>query len=249
MSDSDEIFRVLDPDPPERRGAKEASKDQKGVNEGRKSVDEEVEGKEDEGNANLVQVIRKGVVETRKLPQNPTKARLVKHAEKIISENSTRESSSKSNSECSSDSESSSDSEMEEQRSESAKRVGEENMECTTKESYASRAARTAGPAPATKRIGLNNNNNILPGRPCTAFFTPLQNTSATTVFEALEHAEIGERDISCLHRRQGGEIQITFRTTALKEKFLRLNSLRINAGNFALQDVDKPLTFLTIYD
>ena len=255
MSDSQEIYRVLDPDPPERRSAKEASKeaskDQKGVNEGCKSVDEEVEGKKAEGNANFVQVIRKGVVETRKLPQNPTKARLAKRTEKIFSENSMRESSSKSNSECS-DSESSSDSEMEEQRSEGAKNVEEERMECTTEESYASRAARTAGPAPATKRIGLNNNNhnnNRLPGRPCTAFFTPRQDTSAISVFDALEQAEIGERDISCLHRRMGGEVQITFRTTALKEKFLKLNSIKINGGNFALQDVDKPLTFLTIYD
>ena len=33
------------------------------------------------------------------------------------------------------------------------------------------------------------------------------------------------------------------------KEKFLRLNSLQVDAEHFALQDVDKPLTFLTIYD
>ena len=245
MSDSDEIWRVLDPDPPEQGGVKEASKDQEGVTEGRKSVDEDVEGKEAEGNANFVQVIRKGVVETRKLPQNPVKARLVKRTEKIISEISTGENSSKSKGECSSDSESNSDSGTEEQRNEV--RSGEERMQCSTEESYASRAARTAGPVPAAQRNV--NNDNRLPGRPCTAFFTPSQDTSATSVFEALEQAELGERDILCLHRRQGAEIQITFKTKELKETFLRLNSIKVNGGNFALQDVDKPLTFLTIYD
>ena len=90
---------------------------------------------------------------------------------------------------------------------------------------------------------------NRLPGRPCTAFFTPSSNTSASSVFEALDKAGITERDISCLHRRQGGEIQINFRTKVLKDKFLALNSIKINEGHYALQDVDKPLTFLTIYD
>ena len=45
------------------------------------------------------------------------------------------------------------------------------------------------------------------------------------------------------------GEVQITFRTAVLKEKFLRLNSIQLDTGTFALQDVDKPLTFLTVYD
>ena len=247
MSDSDEIYRVLDPDPPVRRGAKETNKDQKGVNEGRKSVDEEVEGKKVEGNANFVQVIRQGVVETRKLPQNPVKARLAKDTEKIIFESSTGENSSKSSGECS---ESNRDSGTEEQQNEV--RSGEERMQCSTEESYASRAARTTGPVPGVQRnvrLNNNNNNNRLPGRPCTAFFIPGRDTSPISVFDALELAEIGERDISCLHRRMGGEVQITFRTTALKEKFLKLNSIEINGGNFALQDVDRPLTFLTIYD
>ena len=53
----------------------------------------------------------------------------------------------------------------------------------------------------------------------------------------------------ACIEDREGGEVQITFRTKALKEKFLAMNSLRINEGNYALQDVDKPLTFFTVYD
>ena len=81
------------------------------------------------------------------------------------------------------------------------------------------------------------------------AFFTPGMDTSVSSVFEALDKAKITDKDILCLHRRQGGEVQITFRTKSLKEKFLSLNSIKINDGNYALQDVDKPLTFLTIYD
>ena len=202
MSDAGEIYRVLDPDPPRRRSenrrARKASKDQKGADEDRKGVDEKVEGvSKVKGNANFVKVLRQGVVETRKLPQDPVKARLIKATEREVRktiEKPTKESSSDSNSEESSSvSENSSDSEMEEQRSEGVRSVGEERMECSTEESYASRAARTDGPAPATKRnVGLNN-SNLLPGRPCMAFFTPSQNTSATSVFEALEEAEIGE--------------------------------------------------------
>ena len=88
-----------------------------------------------------------------------------------------------------------------------------------------------------------------MPGRPCTAFFTPSTDTSASSVFEALDKAKISDKDILCLHRRQGVEVQITFRTKSLKEKFLSLNSIKINDGHYALQVVDKPLTFLTIYD
>ena len=84
------------------------------------------------------------------------------------------------------------------------------------------------------------NTENKLPGRPCTAFFTPASNTSASAVFEALDTAKIVEK---------GGEVQITFRTKALKERFLALNSLKIKDGNYALQDVDKPVPFLTVYD
>ena len=45
------------------------------------------------------------------------------------------------------------------------------------------------------------------------------------------------------------GEVTVTFKSISAKEKFLRLNSLRVDAEHFALQDVNKPLTFLTIYD
>ena len=44
-------------------------------------------------------------------------------------------------------------------------------------------------------------------------------------------------------------EVTVTFKSISAKEKFPRLNSLQVDAEHFALQDVDKPLSFLTIYD
>ena len=51
------------------------------------------------------------------------------------------------------------------------------------------------------------------------------------------------------MQRRMNGEVVITFKSPATKEKFLHLNSLTVDGDNFAIQDIDRPLTFLTIYD
>ena len=115
-------------------------------------------------------------------------------------------------------------------------------------ESYASRAARTVYEYPS-RQERVRNSENVMPQRPRTAFFTPSKNTSAKSVFEALEQAEIDPAEIACLQRKLNGEVTVTFKSISSKEKFLRLNSLRVDAEHFALQDVDKPLTFITIYD
>ena len=90
---------------------------------------------------------------------------------------------------------------------------------------------------------------NVMPQRPRTAFFTPSKNTTAESVFEALEKAEIDATEIACLQRKMNGEVTVTFKSISAKEKFLPLNLLQIDAKHFSLQDVDKPLSFLTIYD
>ena len=41
----------------------------------------------------------------------------------------------------------------------------------------------------------------------------------------------------------------VTFKSISAKERIFRLNSLQVDTEHFALQDVDKPLPFLTIYD
>ena len=116
-------------------------------------------------------------------------------------------------------------------------------------ESYASRAARTVSYEYPSRQERARSSENVMPQRPRTAFFTPSKNTSAKSVFEALEQAEIDPAEIACLQRKLNGEVTVTFKSISAKEKFLRLNSLRVDAEYFALQDVDKPLTFLTIYD
>ena len=116
-------------------------------------------------------------------------------------------------------------------------------------DSYASRAARTATYEYPPRQGRARVSENIMPQRPRTAFFTPSKTTTARSVFEALENAEIDASEIACLQRKMNGEVTVTFKSISAKEKFLRLNSLQVDAEQFALQDVDKPLTFLTIYD
>ena len=116
-------------------------------------------------------------------------------------------------------------------------------------ESYASRAARTVSYEYPARQQRAVYSENIMPQRPRTAFFTPSKNTTAKSVFEALENAEIDATEIACLQRKMNGEVTVTFKSISAKEKSLWLNSLQVDTENFALQDVDKPLFFLTIYD
>ena len=116
-------------------------------------------------------------------------------------------------------------------------------------DSYASRAARTVSFEYPSRQERARFSENVMPQRPRTAFFTPSKMTTAKSVFGALENAEIDATEIACLQRKMNGEVTVTFKSISAKEKFLRLNSLQVDAENFALQDVDKPLTFLTIYD
>ena len=111
-------------------------------------------------------------------------------------------------------------------------------------------AARTAGlREPPRCQSSHTNRNNDVPSRPRSAFFTPARSTSARSVFDALKAADIMPRDIVCMQRRMNGEVVITFKHPETKEKFLRMNLLSVDGLSFAVQDIDRPLTFLTIYD
>ena len=111
-------------------------------------------------------------------------------------------------------------------------------------------AARTTGLREPPRRFSVHNNAaNELPGRPRSAFFTPSRFTSARSVFDSLRFAEIESQELTCMQRRMNGEVIITFKHPSSKEKFLRLNALKMGANNYAIQDIDRPLTFLTIYD
>ena len=114
-------------------------------------------------------------------------------------------------------------------------------------DSYAARAARTVGP-----NIPANNvrpEQNELPNRPCTAVFTPRDFTPAHAIFEALDRLDMPLDAVKCLQRRQNGEVLITFKTEKLKETFVRQSTLTVDDETFAIQDVDKPLVYVTIFD
>ena len=51
------------------------------------------------------------------------------------------------------------------------------------------------------------------------------------------------------MQRKMNGEVTVTYKSISAKERFLWLNSLQVDAEHFALKDVDKLLSFLTIYD
>lgn len=90
---------------------------------------------------------------------------------------------------------------------------------------------------------------NEIPQRPCTAFVNPQTRLSATDVFEALKLSDVDPKQISCIQRQSNGEIQLTFRNAKQRELFLKKNVIQIRGQPFALQDVDRPLTYLQIFD
>ena len=90
---------------------------------------------------------------------------------------------------------------------------------------------------------------NALPNRPLTAFFTPQVRLPATDVFTALREANVESSDVSCLQRTSNGQVVLTFRRAECKELFLRKSVLKVGNTPYALQDVDRPLTYLQVYD
>lgn len=119
-------------------------------------------------------------------------------------------------------------------------------------DSYASRAARTAGVSRSADNAQQSMRRftaNDMPKRPRSALFTPSRFTSAHSVFDALKQASIASNEIQCLQRKMNGEVVITFNSPATKEKFLSLNAITIDSESYAIQDIDRPLTFLTVYD
>ena len=114
-------------------------------------------------------------------------------------------------------------------------------------DSYAPRAAQTVGP-----NIPVNSvrpEQNELPNRPCSAVFTPRDFTPAHAIFEALDRLDMPLDSIKCLQRRQNGEVLITFKTQKLNETFVRQSTLTVDNETSTIQDVDKPLVYVTIFD
>ena len=90
---------------------------------------------------------------------------------------------------------------------------------------------------------------NALPNSPLTAFFTPQVRLPAADVFRAFRESNVNSSDVSCLQRSSNGQVVITFRRAECKEQFLRRSVLNVSGTPYALQDVDRPLTYLQIFD
>lgn len=68
-------------------------------------------------------------------------------------------------------------------------------------------------------------------------------------VFDALARQDFPPQSIRCLQRRPSGEMIITFATSALQDALVRNNAFRIQNQSFVINDEDRPITFLNIYD
>ena len=91
--------------------------------------------------------------------------------------------------------------------------------------------------------------DNELPSRPSTVSFNPRSRVPAHEVFTALHEANIDNNSVSCIQRQSSGEIVLTFRNARVKEQFLTHNVLRVRGHPFALQDIDRPLTYVQVFD
>ena len=93
------------------------------------------------------------------------------------------------------------------------------------------------------------NPDNVTPDRPCTAYFNSDIFESSDAVFNALKDQNFDARAIRCLQRKPSGDMLISFATPALKKKFVYRNIMQIDGRNYAINDEDRPLAYLNIYD
>ena len=136
------------------------------------------------------------------------------------------------------------------QNVDSGKRSSDSRSGRPARTSYAE-AARDARPPPeatAAPELTVDPENDV-PGRPLTAFFRPRSFLPADDVFQALTESGIDGSNISCVQRQSSGDIVLTFRQQQFKDEFLKKSFLTVCGAPFALQDVDKPLTYLQIFD
>ena len=91
--------------------------------------------------------------------------------------------------------------------------------------------------------------DNITPDRPHTAFFSAGHFSDSKEVFESLKRLNFPPNSIQCLQRRVSGDMIITFATAQLKERFVRLSFIQFQDGPAVINDDDRPLMFLNIYD
>ena len=91
--------------------------------------------------------------------------------------------------------------------------------------------------------------DNVTPERPCTAYFQASIFADSAAVFDALKTQGFVASSIRCLQRRPTGEMLITFSSVHMKNAFMEKNSIQIHHRRFAINDSDRFLTYLNVYD
>lgn len=81
------------------------------------------------------------------------------------------------------------------------------------------------------------------------AFLNTRGRIGAKDVSDVLKENGVDPQEISCIQRQLSGVIVITFRPEAFKDAFKQWNVLVVRGQPFAIQDIDRPLTYLQISD
>lgn len=91
--------------------------------------------------------------------------------------------------------------------------------------------------------------DKVTPDRPCTAYFQASVFADSGAAFDALKIQGFAFSSIRCLQRHQTGEMLITFPTVNLKRAFVEKNSIQIFQCRYAINNSDRFLAYLNIYD
>ena len=91
--------------------------------------------------------------------------------------------------------------------------------------------------------------DNIIPGRPCTAYLNSTDFVDSQAVFNKLAELDIPRESVVCLQRCPSRDMIITFVDEETKNKFVSNVVLRLRDSSLVIDDEDSPLTFLNIYD
>lgn len=71
----------------------------------------------------------------------------------------------------------------------------------------------------------------------------------SAAVFDTLKAQGFASSSIRCLQRRPTGEMLITFSSVHMKKAFVEKNSIQTSQRQYAINDSDRFLTFLNIYN
>lgn len=91
--------------------------------------------------------------------------------------------------------------------------------------------------------------HNVTPEQPCTAYFHSDTFESSDAVFNAIKTQGINSRAICCLQKKPSRDMLISFSTPDKKRDFVRNNAIPIEGRLHAINDSDRRLSYLNIYD